>query len=109
MKDPQTPQHGPVYRIRPDGGGWEVLDREDRRVSESMRTQADAVAHAKELARRDGSAQILVHDDHGKIVSDFIYQQEERPSLAYDDSSRSTAASRPATRSPGPGTGGPRR
>jgi hypothetical protein len=97
MKRPKTtPRHGPVYSVRSVDGGWQVLDRDGRRVSERMRVQADAVAHAKELARRDGSAQIIVHDDHGKIMSEFIYQREERPSLAYDDSSPMTAASHAA-------------
>jgi hypothetical protein len=90
------PEHGPVYRVRSVDGAWQVLDREDRRVSDRMRVQADAVAHAKELARRDGSAQIIVHDEHGKVMSEFIYQREERPALAYDDSTPMTAASHAA-------------
>ena len=86
-----------VYRVRTLDGGWEVLDRAGDRVSEPMRTQADAVAHAKELARRDGGAQILVYDEHRKLTSEFFYQPEERASLAYDDSVPSMAATHPAT------------
>jgi hypothetical protein len=98
MKRQKTaPEHGPVYSVRSVDGGWEVFDRDGRRVSERMRVQTDAVAHAKELARRDGSAQIIVHDDHGKVMSEFIYQREERPALAYDDSTPMTAASHATT------------
>ena len=98
MKRPKTTtRHGPVYSVRSVDGGWEVFDRDGHRVSDRMRVQADAVAHAKELARRDGSAQIIVHDAHGKVMSEFIYQREERPSLAYDDSTPMTAASHAAT------------
>jgi hypothetical protein len=98
MKRPKTtPEHGPVYSVRSIDGGWEVFDREGRRASDRMRVQADAVAHAKELARRDGSAQVIVHDEHGKVMSEFIYQREERPSLAYDNSTPMTAASHVAT------------
>ncbi|HTQ48268.1 MAG TPA: DUF2188 domain-containing protein [Polyangiaceae bacterium] len=98
MKHPKrTPQHGRVYRVRSVDGGWEVFDRDDHRASERMRAQADAVAHAKELARRDGSAQIIVYDPDGKVVSEFFYQRDERPALAYDDSTRTTAASHAAT------------
>lgn len=98
MKRPKTaPAHGPVYSVRSIDGGWEVFDRDDRCVSERMRVQADAVAHAKELAVRDGSAQIIIHDEHGKVMSEFIYQREERPSLAYDDSTPMTAASHATT------------
>ena len=98
MKHPKrTPERGHVYRIRSADGGWEVFDRDERRASERMRTQADAVAHAKELARRDGSAQIIVYDARGDVASEFFYQREERPALAYDDSARTTAASHAAT------------
>jgi hypothetical protein len=98
MKRPKTaPEHGPVYRVRSVDGVWEVFDRDGRLVSDRMRVQADAVAHAKELARRDGSAQIIVHDEDGKVMSEFIYQREERRSLAYDDSTPMTAASHAAT------------
>jgi hypothetical protein len=93
----KAPQHGPVYSVRSIGAGWEVFDREDRSVSERMRSQSDAVGHAKELARRDGSAQLVVYDVHGKIASEFFYQREERPSLAYDDSTPMTAASHATT------------
>lgn len=88
---------GPVYRVRSIGaGGWEVFDRSGRAVSERMETQSDAVVHAKELARRDGSAQLIVHAKDGTIASEFFYQREERPALAGDDMTRSMAASRPA-------------
>jgi len=98
MKHPKrTPRHGRVYRVRSADGGWEVFDRDDHSASERMRTQADAVAHAKELARRDGSAQIIVYDPDGNVVSEFFYQRDERPALAYDDSARTTAASHAAT------------
>jgi hypothetical protein len=93
----KTPKHGPVYSVRSIETGWEVFDREERSVSDRMRSQSDAVAHAKELARRDGSAQIVVYDAHGKIASEFIYQREERPSLAYDDSTPMTAATHATT------------
>jgi hypothetical protein len=87
------PQHGPVYSIRSVDGGWEVFDREEHSLADRMRSQSEAVAHAKELAHRDGSAQIVVYDVHGKIASEFFYQREERAALAYDDSTPMTAAS----------------
>ena len=85
-----------VYHVRWMGTGWEVQDRSGKSVSEPRMAQADAVVHAKELARRDGSAQIIVHDQTGTVVSEFFYQRAERGALAYDDASPSLAASRPA-------------
>jgi YD repeat-containing protein len=86
-----------AYRVRNIGGGWEVFDNGGRSVSERMRSQADAVAHSKELARRDGSAQILVYDEQGKLASEFFYQREERTALAYDDDTPTMAATHPTS------------
>ncbi len=94
---PERGGDDPVYRVRPIDGGWEVFDRHDHCVSERMFTQGDAVGHAKELARHDGSAQIIVYGDRGKVQSEFFYQREERASLGYDDSVPSVAATRPVT------------
>jgi hypothetical protein len=90
---------GKVYRIGAWAGGWGVSDETGRQQAvEPLRAQADAVAHAKELARRFGSgAQILVYGENGNLVSEFFYQRDERMALEDDDASRSVAASRPAT------------
>jgi hypothetical protein len=98
MKSSQTEaERGPAYRIQSVGGGWGVFDHLGRSVSERMGTQADAVAHSKELARGSGSAQIIVYDEHGKLVSEFFYQRDERPSLDFDNDTRTRAASHPTT------------
>ena len=87
-----------VYHVRWFGSGWQVCDQDDRTLSESRYSQADAVIRAKELARRDGSAQIVVHDEAGSVVSEFVYEREEREALAYDDAPPTMAASHPAKR-----------
>lgn len=91
------PKQVPVYRVRSVDGDWAIFDREDRRVSDRILTQTDAVLHAKELARRDGIAQVVVYDLQGRVMSEFFYERAERPALDRDDSSPMTAASRPAS------------
>jgi hypothetical protein len=83
-----------VYQVKRIDGGWEVFGRGGLRLSAEPRPKGDAVVHAKELARHDG-AQVLVYGEDGKLESEFFYQQEERPSLARDDSVPSFAASAP--------------
>jgi prolyl-tRNA editing enzyme YbaK/EbsC (Cys-tRNA(Pro) deacylase) len=86
-----------VFRISASLGAWEVFDEHGHRVSARMPTQADAVGRAKELAKRDGGAQIVVTDERGFVVSEFHYLEHERPALEdVDDRSRSIAATRPA-------------
>ncbi len=88
---------GLVYHIRWVEDGWEIRDRRNHRVSsERVYTQAEAVIHAKELARHSGSAQIVIHDMTGRVMSDFFYGRDERDSLGRDDSIPTMAASRPA-------------
>ncbi len=87
------PKRAPVYRVRSLDGDWGVFDRDDNRVSDRMRTQTDAVVHAKELARRDGIGQIIVYDLDGRVMSEFFYERGERPALEFDDSAPATAAS----------------
>ena len=105
------PKRAPVYRVRNIDGDWAVFDRDDRAVSDRMRTQTDAVVHAKELARRDGIGQIVVYDLDGQVMSEFFYERAERAALKYDDSSPFIAASHAtsaAGRRRGPLTGGAR-
>src|SRR5262249_39428506 len=85
-----------VYRVKYADGDWVVIDRQGMRVGERIMTQAMAVVHAKELAWAHGSAQIIVHDEHGQVASEFIYQREERPALSADDLEPSLAATKPA-------------
>jgi hypothetical protein len=82
----------PVYRIRPWAEGWGVFASrgEDIPVSpELMRTSADAVAHARELARRAGGGFIVVFDEDGRIRSELFqvpdHHHEMIPSLAMSE------------------------
>jgi CBS domain-containing protein len=91
----RAPAAGPVYHVKSVNGDWEVVGRDGRRVSETFGAQVDAVIHAKELARRDGSAQIIVHRRDGTIASEFIFQREERSALSHDETIPTLAASQP--------------
>jgi acetoin utilization protein AcuB len=104
----------PVYRIRPWAGGWGVFANGENAAVDPFRTPADAVIHAKELARRARlGAQICVYDESGALLSEFFYQSAERSyssarvmsreprsgegaALEKGSSSSSPAASRPA-------------
>jgi hypothetical protein len=98
-----------VFRIRPWAGGWGVFRDEENVAVEPYRTPADAVIHAKELARHtEDGAQICVYNESGTLLSELFYQRDERSALDRDDTIPSLAASRPARRGPGrPGSGMP--
>lgn len=76
---------GPVYWVKSRAGGWVVVDQDGRPMSEPVRTQSDAVIHAKELAHGAGSAHIIVHAEDGSMSSEFFYRREERPLAAAEE------------------------
>jgi hypothetical protein len=86
---------GPAYHVKSLDGEWAVFDRAGRRLTEPLRTQGDAVVHAKELARAAGAAQVIVHSADGSVVSEFFHLRDERSALDRDDTLPTLAASRP--------------
>jgi hypothetical protein len=68
-----------------------------------MQNQADAVVHAKELARRTGGAYIVVSDERGALASEFFYQGEQRTS---HNGGSTKSATRPVTLPHSPPRGG---
>jgi hypothetical protein len=91
-----------AYRIRPWAGGWGVFSGDENVSVEPFRTPADAIIHAKELARRAGGAQICVHDEEGAVMSEFFYRPAEHGVLEHDKTVPTIAASGPARRRPRP-------
>lgn len=92
----------PVFVVRPWAGGWGVfigLDANTSAADEPFRTSGDAVAHAKELAKREPTgAQVRVYSENDKLLSEFFHQPEQRSALERDDAAATFAASRPARR-----------
>jgi hypothetical protein len=85
------------FHVRSSDGGWGVFTHAGQSVSETVRTRADAVIHAKQLALAEGMAQVLIYGEDGSLDSEFFYGRDERSSLGTDDSVSSLAASRPTT------------
>jgi hypothetical protein len=55
-------------------GGWEIRVEGHRRATAQARTQGEAVARARDLARREGGGEIQVHNRTGKIVDAKVVQ-----------------------------------
>jgi hypothetical protein len=91
----RTTEGADVFLVKSVAGGYEVFDRRGQRLSHGPQEKADAVIHAKELAR-PGGAHVLVYAVNGDLESEFFYQEEEREALDRDDSTSSFAASQPA-------------
>jgi hypothetical protein len=55
------------YAVRPKDGGWEIRREGSWRASAKAATQAEALARARDLARRAGGGEIIVHAADGRI------------------------------------------
>jgi hypothetical protein len=87
-----------IYQVRAWAGGWGVFEDGQASAVEPLRTQGDAVLHAKQLAAHSRDAtQIAVYAEDGRLVSEFFYQRDERSSLRGTDDVPSVAASSPVT------------
>ena len=59
-------------------GGWSVRNSGAERASGVFRTQAEAVRHARDAARRDGT-ELYVHRDDGTIREKLSYSHDPLP------------------------------
>ena len=65
--------------VAPDQrGGWSVRRRGAERASKVFDTQGDAVAYAKDIAKRQGS-NLYIHGKDGRIRSSDSYGSDPLP------------------------------
>jgi hypothetical protein len=64
-----------IYRVAPSGGAW-VIELAGDSVREFAEDKAEAIARAKELARRAPSGGVLVVDREGRVEQEL---DVERP------------------------------
>jgi hypothetical protein len=87
-----------VFRVVPDGTGWGVVDGDGASVAKRMKTQRDAIAYAKLLAKEAGGAHVIVFDDSDGIDHELYHMPNERadsPSYVTWKPSRMSRASIP--------------
>ena len=63
---------------RPDGG-WRVTGESASRASSSHDTKAEAIARAKELAKKQTLGQVIIHKQDGTIQTEHTYGKDPYP------------------------------
>ena len=63
---------------RPDGG-WNVKEENASRASSSHDTKAEAIARAKELAKKQALGQVIIHKQDGTIQTEHTYGKDPYP------------------------------
>jgi hypothetical protein len=68
-----------VYNVNPTGKGeWEVKEKGASRSVKSYEGKSDAIARAKELAKKAALGQVVIRKDDGKIQTEYTYGKDPR-------------------------------
>lgn len=66
-----------VYHVVPDPkGGWAVKEEKNKNPSVRTEKKTEAVAKAKELAKKAKLGQVIVHKKDGKIQIEYTYGED---------------------------------
>ena len=69
-----------INRLRDrTGGGWNVKEENASRASSSHDTKAEAIARAKELAKKQTLGQVIIHKQDGTIQTEHTYGKDPYP------------------------------
>ena len=67
-----------VYHVTPKGDDWRVKREDAGRADSVHENKSDAIARAKELAKDAALGQVKVHDQRGKIQTEYTYGKDPR-------------------------------
>jgi uncharacterized protein YdaT len=69
-----------VYHVLPGSeDGWQVKEERARQATSSHDTKAEAVSRARELAKSQALAQVIVHKQDGTIQTEYTYGEDPHP------------------------------
>jgi len=69
----------PLFQVKYADRSWHVVDRNGESTCEPVSAQIDAVLRAKALARREGSAEIVVYGERNDVLGRFSYESLRGP------------------------------
>ncbi len=69
-----------TYHVTPrTDGGWNVKKENASRASSSHDTKTEAIARAKELAKKQALGQVIIHKQDGMIQTEHTYGKDPYP------------------------------
>lgn len=69
-----------TYHVTPrTDGGWNVKEENASRAFSSHDTKAEAIARAKELAKKQALGQVIIHKQDGTIQTEHTYDKDPYP------------------------------
>ena len=67
-----------VFHVVPNVNGWEVKQEGAQQGEVLVDDKDNALAHARELAKRAPLGQVIVHTRDGQIAEEFTYGEDPR-------------------------------
>ena len=67
-----------VFHVAPYVNGWQVKAEGENTHEVLVDDKANAIAHARELAKDHDLSQVIVHTRDGKIETEFTYGDDPR-------------------------------
>jgi uncharacterized protein YdaT len=66
-----------VYHVTPaDNGDWRVQAQGAQRASNVVENKSEAINRARELAQKHTLSQVVIHDQTGKIQTEYTYGKD---------------------------------
>ncbi|QSR88271.1 DUF2188 domain-containing protein [Methylacidiphilum caldifontis] len=76
----ETMSRSKTYHVTPrTDGGWNVKEENGSRASSSHDTKTEAIALAKELAKKQALGQVIIHKQGGTIQTEHTYGKDPYP------------------------------
>lgn len=67
-----------VFHVTPNANGWEVKREGSDQTEVLVDNKDNAVSHARELARSQEPAQVIVHTGDGRFETEYTYGDDPR-------------------------------
>ncbi|NDY41590.1 DUF2188 domain-containing protein [Dissulfurirhabdus thermomarina] len=74
-----TPKRKSCHVTPRTDGGWNVKEENASRASSSHDTKAEAIARAKESAKKQALGQVIIHKQDGTIQTEHTYGKDPYP------------------------------
>jgi len=68
-----------IYNVGPDGDQWKVKERGAKRAVGDFDNKADAIDRAKEVAKNQPLAQVVIRKQDGSIQTEYTYGRDPYP------------------------------
>lgn len=67
-----------IYHVVPGEKCWLVKEQKNKNHSGKFRLKTEAIARAKELAKRARLGQVIIHKKDGKIQTEYTYGDDPK-------------------------------